>query len=599
MNLKVSTQRAPRTLVEFGLNRLSALGKALGFAARERELAQLFRRLGETWADQPLGQGMGWESHVVDDGTPFEFSVAYGGDGAELRIMVEPFGAAPSLESNAQAAIELLRDLSKDYDITLDRFEKVRDLFLPEKPRGPFSIWVAACFEGTRPPDFKIYLCPEARGARHAAAVLEEALVRLGFSGAWGVAGKHLGARGPELDQFKYFSLDLGKTPEARVKVYARHQASTPEDLEAAASASPTHRPGEVKRFLKAVAPGLQKFRGRAPFTCYSFVEGRGDSPSAVTTHFPINGYARNDLEVSESALATLEHLGISAGGYLRTLDVIATRPLEDGVGLQSYLSFRRHKDKPRLTVYLPCEAFRPGTIAASGAAPAPSGVMEIVDRYEQDGDMTTHPFIRRLSREAFSRSNIWLLLANLEIAEAGAARRVAQIAARVQSDALRSPVVALLNEQLGDGQFERARVRGFGELMAHLESWRPAHVDDWSLLPGRRLDARLAEVCGAQDTYVGAGALLAGEVFRKQLGVFLDEQIARDEVPRDTALPWRRVGSRPQPAESLASSAPEEALEALWQGASARRQAEWTFFDHMYAVCYALEQWPVARVAL
>ncbi len=595
--VKPQLRRSESTLLELGLERLAPLCHALGFSGRQEEIADLFVRLSKSWGGLPCGVPLGWASQVVDDGTPFEFSAAYG-DGAELRLLVEPFGVSPSLKTNTAAALALLDELARDFDISLERFEKVRDLFLPSEPRGPFAIWIAAIFQGTRPPDFKLYLCPSARGARLAPAVLEEALVRLGFGGAWGRIGRHMCARGPEVDEFTYFSLDLAKTKEARVKVYARHQQSTPDDIEVIAGACPTHRPGELKMFFEAAAPRRTFFDNRAPSTCYAFVEGNGDAPVAVTTHFPINGYAAHDGEIAEAVLACHELFGISTAAYSRTLEAIASRPLDSDVGLQSYVSFRRQKDRPRLTVYLPCEAFRPGAVAPSGATTKPSGVVEIVERYEHDGDITAHPFIRRLAREPFDRGSVWLLLANLYLTEEGRGRWLAQLAARVGSDALRSTIVAVLNEELGRGTFQRAPIRSFTDLMNRIESWRPSRVHDWQLAPGRRLDGSLSALGRKPDPHVGIGALLAGEVFRRQVAKVLEEQVQRDEQPRETALPWRRSNDTvPDVVQALASNAPADSLTAIWDGATQRRRAEWTFFDELYDACYGGASAEMARL--
>src|ERR1019366_7599466 len=110
-----------------------------------------------------------------------------------------------------------------------------------------------------------------------APALIEEALVRLGFPTAWAYVAQILSRRGPDLDELMYFSLDVSHSSESRLKVY------------------PRHRPGDVARFLEIVAPDVTDvFRGRAPFNCYAFAGG-SNRPMAVTTHFPINGDAAHD----------------------------------------------------------------------------------------------------------------------------------------------------------------------------------------------------------------------------------------------------------------------------------------------------------------
>jgi len=105
-------------------------------------------------------------------------------------------------------------------------------------------------------------------------------------------------------------------------------------------------------------------FQGRAPITCYSFVQGRGDDPSSATTHFPINGYAAHDRVIADRVLQCLHWLRLPSDSYKHVMKAFANRPLERGVGLQAYVSFKRDHGKPRLTVYLPTEAYQAGVVA-------------------------------------------------------------------------------------------------------------------------------------------------------------------------------------------------------------------------------------------
>ena len=85
-----------------------------------------------------------------------------------------------------------------------------------------------------------MYLNPAARGRSEARALVEAAMMRLGF----GEACAHLPATGPEAE-ICYFSLDLSAQPEARVKVYTAHHHATSAHVEAAFDKM--HR-GEVLR---------------------------------------------------------------------------------------------------------------------------------------------------------------------------------------------------------------------------------------------------------------------------------------------------------------------------------------------------------------
>jgi DMATS type aromatic prenyltransferase len=349
----------------FNLNaeRLSGLCDATGLREQTPEILDLFRRLTSPWTDEPVGKSPRWPSLVGDDHTPYEFSLGLG-ETPELRLMAEPLGAVPSFHANQEAALGLLNSLARDFDVDLSRFEKVRDLFLPSNPHGTFGVWAAVGFGPNRAPEFKVYLDPEAQGRELAPKLIHEAVGRLGLPKAWNAISNTLVRRG-ELDELKYLSLDLSASPKARLKVYARHEQCSVRDLESAASASPWYQQGDVTQFLKTVAPDVDGvFRGRAPLTCYAFVQGRGDGPSSATTHFPINGYAKHDAEIAERVLQCLTWLKLPSEPYKRAMNAFANRPLERGIGLQAYVSFRRDQGKPRLTVYLPTEVYRPGTVA-------------------------------------------------------------------------------------------------------------------------------------------------------------------------------------------------------------------------------------------
>lgn len=89
--------------------------------------------------------------------------------------------------------------------------------------------------------------------------------------------------------------------------------------------------------------------------------------PASVTTHFPIKGYAEDDRTVHERVVKCLGQLEIPAADYSRTISSYANRRLDAAIGLHSYVSFRRERSGPRLTVYLACEAYCPNDRAQEG----------------------------------------------------------------------------------------------------------------------------------------------------------------------------------------------------------------------------------------
>lgn len=144
MSAKTPRSLGIPTFFELGAKRLTSLCAATGLSAHSADILDLFRDLIDPWGFEPAAQPPPWKSLVVDDHTPFEFSLAID-DAAELRILAEPLGKEPSLASNTKAAIELLQRIGRKYGIDLNRFDQIRDLYLPAEldPNAAFSLWIA------------------------------------------------------------------------------------------------------------------------------------------------------------------------------------------------------------------------------------------------------------------------------------------------------------------------------------------------------------------------------------------------------------------------------------------------------------------------
>jgi hypothetical protein len=355
-----ANRASDKTLTSYGTERLLPLCAATGLGHNSNAISAMFQRLMGDSGQDSLDRRPRWPSTVGDDRTPYEFSVAYGPT-PELRVMVEPLGDEASLSSHAAVSFALLRSLARDYPIDLSRLALLENLFMPERPSGTFAMWVAVSFGASNIPDFKIYLNPQAQGTAQAPAVIEEAMTRLGFRDSVPVVTSLLARRGPELDELKYVSLDLARGPTARFKVYARHHECTAAVLEAAARPSPYYQPGEISAYLETLAPGVDTYLTRSPFTCYAFTDRSTSGPASVTTHFPINGYAHDDRAVQARVMASLRQLRLSSSDYSATIAGYANRALETAVGLHTYVSLRRESYGPRLTVYLACEAYGAG----------------------------------------------------------------------------------------------------------------------------------------------------------------------------------------------------------------------------------------------
>src|SRR5690606_18722409 len=135
-----------------------------------------------------------------------------------------------------------------------------------------------------------------------------------------------------------------------------------------AASAAESYVPGEAVEFVRAMRGGDERLNARAPFTCSSFVGERAERPVATTLYVPVCAYARHDAEAKERVRRYMEEKGVDSRQYCALVDGFADRPLDAGVGMQSWIALRRYRGVARLTVYLGTEAnhvYEPGEIPA------------------------------------------------------------------------------------------------------------------------------------------------------------------------------------------------------------------------------------------
>ena len=370
MNFDEQENIASQTLVDYGAARLRMLCQGAGFGGAEtEELITTFLRLLTPWGNVPIGNQPHWMSNIGDDHSPIEFSVAIINQQPEVRVLMEVQGDSPTVQSQRVAGLIFNEMLEHEFGASLERLRFIQDLFLPEKIQSSFAIWNAVVFSQGREPSFKIYLNPQAQGLERTQALIEEALIRLGFPGAWSVLNQTVARRGSQLDEIKYFALDLVDSHRARVKIYVHHHYATPEDLEIACSVANNYVPGEASKFAFAMSGGSPLLSLRSPFTCPSFIEGNDERPEETTLYIPVCAYAHDDRVVSNRVHNYLMSHNLDSSLYNRILKSYATRPLESGVGMQSWVSYRRQLGKPRLTVYLSTESYRvypPGSVPAN-----------------------------------------------------------------------------------------------------------------------------------------------------------------------------------------------------------------------------------------
>jgi DMATS type aromatic prenyltransferase len=340
--------------------RMAILCELLDEAPAIGESMQVLQALMEGWGNRSVSLPP-FPSHIGDDHSPFEFSLAFAANSPpEVRMLVEAQAEVENatLAQTRDAALRLNERLAEHYELPLDRLEAVQDLFLPDDPEGAFALWHAVCMWSGRTPAFKLYLNPQCQGPEDARRVVREALGRLGLQDSVEDLFRLGGWRGEDLDEVRYFSLDLARSERARVKVYYRHHHATVDDLERSFSYTRQHQKHDVQSFLARVAPGVHIFDQKPVGSCFSFVQGQTE-PLAATLHFPIAHYAAND-QVAATRVANELPPGPARDGYARMIEAFAARPLHEGSGLQSYASFRREPSGLRTTVYISPEVYQP-----------------------------------------------------------------------------------------------------------------------------------------------------------------------------------------------------------------------------------------------
>jgi pyrroloquinoline quinone (PQQ) biosynthesis protein C len=532
-----------------------------------------------------------WPSNISDDGSPIELSVVLDAEQPEVRVLWESQPLSPDFSGRIRAGLETQRRLCEVFGASNDRLERVKSLFLPEDGVGAFAVWHAArIWPAKSSPDIKVYLNPQVRGRLAAAALVEEALGRLGLQNAWRSVMAAM-PRGPEQDELRYFSLDLSDEPSARVKVYVYHHEPTSDVLRAAAGAVPKADPARLVDFFGKISAGNQG-AGMSPATCLSFLPDEPE-PTAATLHVPVRTYVERDGEVAARVQTAVGEL--AARVHAASVEAMRDRPLDEGVGLTTYLSLRSPDSRVRATAYLATETYATTKPRApKQPVPAPEPIERMVEFYEQQ-PLSLHPFFQRSSREVVNVQHMWLMFHNIY---GGLSqhfpRRLAHVITGIEDDAIRSMLAEQLHEELGGGDYTRAHRRLFLKLLEALAPWRPSVVVPEMNRPAERLSKSLEAAYFDARPYAGVGASIVIELLGKQVDIFVANQFRRQQAVGMASLEWLTLH------ETLELDHADESMKmaqriqepadraAAWFGGRAVHAAGWAFFDDMYELCFA-----------
>lgn len=331
---------------------LHRLCSAVGFSRADRaaSVATLEQML-HPWGRRAVGTGPAGESDITDEHFPIEFSLALENGVPEVRVLLEAQPVLFNQRGLWRAAWQSCEQLEQQHGVSLARLRAIADLYEPTSAQCRYAMWHGVGFAPGRKPQFKVYVNPLAQGPERGAEVVSETLTRLGFGRALhGVLGEH--RHGSE---FRFLSLDLEADPTARLKVYRVHHDSTRAEIESWLRVVPGYDHAGLDRFWSTIAGSNTRFTGM-PISTYVSLDSRSAMPTSGTIHFPVRSYASDDLEVQERLRAFLTPEEFQT--YETALSAFATRPLDAGIGLHSYVSVRLHQGKRHVTFYLSPEVY-------------------------------------------------------------------------------------------------------------------------------------------------------------------------------------------------------------------------------------------------
>lgn len=218
----------------------------------------------------------------------------------------------------------------------------------------------------------------------------------------------------------------------------------------------------------------------------------------------------------------------------------------------------------------------------------------EIVRLCERNS-MAEHPFFQRLRQEPVNLTALWVFFANMEEVSHGVRRFLGHTISGIDDIRICTLFAAILNDELGEGDFSLNHTVILHRLVTALEPWKLPNATEETLSPGRELYQRTEEVFFAPDPYEGVGTLLASEVFAKQWVGCLADEIRRQNIIEPSALTWIKIHEEIEDGHaehslSLAHLIPKsgQALEAVWQGAKFKYKAMWDFLDGIYRITFS-----------
>jgi pyrroloquinoline quinone (PQQ) biosynthesis protein C len=233
--------------------------------------------------------------------------------------------------------------------------------------------------------------------------------------------------------------------------------------------------------------------------------------------------------------------------------------------------------------------------LEATDSKPGSLSAIDIVEQYE-DCSVAEHPLFVRLRTEPVNLGALWVLVANMNAGiSPNFVRWLSLTIARLEDYRIASLIAKQLDDELGNGDFDRVHRVLLERFVAGLDPWRPRRIGRQELEAGRLLGKRASQVFESGETYEAIGGLIVAEIFAKQMDRCLGDEIRRqNEVPKD-ALLWLDIHEvlevdHAEDSRGLAQLVPaeREAISATWQGARRLWDAMWGFLDDVSSAAFA-----------
>ena len=240
------------------------------------------------WAQRPLSEILlHHKSYINDSGFPLECSISWSGSSPEVRLMFECLGADFTPRTALDAGRALTRELSKKPGVNIKRYLSIEDLFISETPPyGHATIWLAMARRAGTPSKYKIYLDARAQGVGRAPELVGETMDRMGMSDCWKPIASRQGELVDRGHEIEFLALDL-ETPEtARVKIYYRHNAVKPNEIDTVASLAYFH---DSTRAINTYKEFYTDTIVNSPMTCLSF-RGHVNGPEHANVYLRLSG---------------------------------------------------------------------------------------------------------------------------------------------------------------------------------------------------------------------------------------------------------------------------------------------------------------------